>query len=68
MHFQRCASFFQDFREKNSDLVRPEIVSTLKKSSMAFVRELMGKCVCQELFYVAFASEKVPAGHPATDR
>ena len=36
---------FQDFREKNSDLVRPEIVSTLKKSSMAFVRELMGMFV-----------------------
>ena len=32
----------QDFREKNSDLVRPEIVSMMKKSSMAFVRELMG--------------------------
>ncbi|XP_070212949.1 unconventional myosin-IXb-like [Littorina saxatilis] len=32
----------KDFREKNSDLVRPEIVSMMKKSSMAFVRELMG--------------------------
>ncbi|XP_076443388.1 unconventional myosin-IXb-like isoform X3 [Babylonia areolata] len=32
----------KDFREKNSDLVRPEIVSTMKNSSMAFVRELMG--------------------------
>lgn len=35
----------QDFREKNSDLVRQEIVGVLKKSSMAFVRELMGECM-----------------------
>ncbi|KAK7496039.1 hypothetical protein BaRGS_00012740 [Batillaria attramentaria] len=34
--------YVKDFREKNSDLVRQEIVGTLKKSSMAFVRELMG--------------------------
>ncbi|GFR76566.1 unconventional myosin-IXb [Elysia marginata] len=34
--------FVKDFREKNLDLVRPEIVATLKKSSMAFVRELLG--------------------------
>lgn len=38
----RYIHFFQDFREKNLDLVRPEIVATLKMSSMAFVRELMG--------------------------
>ncbi|XP_025078499.1 unconventional myosin-IXa-like isoform X4 [Pomacea canaliculata] len=34
--------YVKDFREKNSDLVRQEIVGVLKKSSMAFVRELMG--------------------------
>ena len=33
----------QDFREKNSDLVRHDIVLLLKNSSMAFVRELVGK-------------------------
>ncbi|KAL3866507.1 hypothetical protein ACJMK2_043800 [Sinanodonta woodiana] len=31
-----------DFREKNSDLMRPDIVGNLKSSSLAFVRELMG--------------------------
>ncbi|GFO36528.1 unconventional myosin-ixa, partial [Plakobranchus ocellatus] len=34
--------YVKDFREKNLDLVRPEIVATLKKSSIAFVREIMG--------------------------
>ncbi|ESP05442.1 hypothetical protein LOTGIDRAFT_102587 [Lottia gigantea] len=32
----------KDFREKNSDHIRTEIVSVLKKSSLSFVRELMG--------------------------
>jgi Myosin head (motor domain) len=32
----------QEFREKNLDLMRPDIVSVLKNSSMAFVRELVG--------------------------
>lgn len=36
-------NFPQDFREKNVDLVRPEILATLKKSSLSFVRELMGR-------------------------
>jgi hypothetical protein len=31
-----------DFREKNMDLMRHDIVSVLKNSSMAFVRELVG--------------------------
>ncbi|XP_012945024.1 unconventional myosin-IXAa [Aplysia californica] len=43
MHYAgRVKYFVKDFREKNLDLVRPEIVATLKKSSLAFVRELMG--------------------------
>ncbi|RWS08459.1 Myosin-IXa-like protein [Dinothrombium tinctorium] len=32
----------KDFREKNMDLMRPDIVSLLKSSSSAFVRELVG--------------------------
>lgn len=32
----------RDFREKNMDLMRPDIVSVLKVSQMAFVRELVG--------------------------
>jgi hypothetical protein len=31
-----------DFREKNSDLMRPDIVGVLKSSSLTFVRELVG--------------------------
>lgn len=31
-----------DFREKNSDLMRPDIVGVLKSSSSTFVRELVG--------------------------
>lgn len=31
-----------DFREKNSDLMRPNIVGVLKSSSLTFVRELVG--------------------------
>ncbi|KAH9513297.1 Unconventional myosin-IXa [Bulinus truncatus] len=43
MHYAgRVKYLVKDFREKNLDLVRPEIVDTLKKSSLAFVRELMG--------------------------
>ncbi|BFZ01247.1 hypothetical protein BsWGS_04286 [Bradybaena similaris] len=43
MHYAGKVKYFvKDFREKNLDLVRPEIVATLKMSSMAFVRELMG--------------------------
>ncbi|RUS79659.1 hypothetical protein EGW08_012582, partial [Elysia chlorotica] len=43
MHYAGKVKYsVKDFREKNLDLVRPEIVATLKKSSMAFVRELMG--------------------------
>ncbi|CAG5114802.1 unnamed protein product, partial [Candidula unifasciata] len=43
MHYAgRVKYFVKDFREKNLDLVRPEIVATLKMSSMAFVREIMG--------------------------
>ena len=37
------ASFvLQDFREKNSDQIRTDIVGNLKSSSLSFVRELMG--------------------------
>ncbi|XP_074649621.1 unconventional myosin-IXb-like isoform X2 [Tubulanus polymorphus] len=32
----------KDFREKNSDLMRPDVVLVLKNSSLAFVRELVG--------------------------
>ncbi|CAC5398993.1 Unconventional myosin-IXa,Myosin-16,Unconventional myosin-IXb,Probable myosin heavy chain ECU04_1000,Myosin-6,Unconventional myosin-X,Myosin-15,Myosin-10,Myosin-13,Myosin-VIIa,Myosin-1,Myosin-2 heavy chain,Myosin-I heavy chain,Unconventional myosin heavy chain 6,Unconventional myosin-XV,Unconventional myosin-VIIb,Myosin-3,Myosin-7,Myosin-5,Myosin-9,Myosin-17,Myosin-4,Myosin-11,Unconventional myosin-Va,Unconventional myosin-Ib,Myosin-2 heavy chain, non muscle,Myosin-12,Myosin-8,Unconventional myosin-VIIa,My len=32
----------KDFREKNGDQIRPEIVSVLKSSSLTFVREVMG--------------------------
>ncbi|RWS29857.1 unconventional myosin-IXa-like isoform X2 [Leptotrombidium deliense] len=32
----------KDFREKNMDLMRPDIVSLLKSSSSSFVRELVG--------------------------
>ena len=32
----------RDFREKNLDLMRPDIVSVLKSSQLAFVRELVG--------------------------
>ncbi|BFY98087.1 hypothetical protein BsWGS_01126 [Bradybaena similaris] len=43
MHYAGKVKYFvKDFREKNLDLVRPEIVATLKKSSLTFVRELMG--------------------------
>jgi len=31
-----------EFREKNMDLMRHDIVSVLKNSSLAFVRELVG--------------------------
>ena len=31
-----------EFREKNLDLMRPDIVSVLKSSSLQFVRELVG--------------------------
>ncbi len=34
---------FQEFREKNSDLMRHDIMLVLKNSSLAFVRELVGK-------------------------
>lgn len=33
----------RDFREKNMDLMRPDIVSLLKSSSSSFVRELVGQ-------------------------
>jgi len=32
----------RDFREKNMDLMRPDIVCLLKSSSSSFVRELVG--------------------------
>jgi myosin-9 len=32
----------RDFREKNMDLMRPDIVAVLKVSQLAFVRELVG--------------------------
>ncbi|XP_071953625.1 unconventional myosin-IXb-like isoform X2 [Antedon mediterranea] len=32
----------KDFREKNTDLMRPDIVSVLKNSQFAFVREMVG--------------------------
>lgn len=33
----------EDFREKNGDQIRSEIVSVLKSSSLTFVREVMGR-------------------------
>lgn len=33
----------QDFREKNVDQVRPDIVGVLKSSNLSFLRELMGE-------------------------
>ena len=32
----------QDFREKNSDFIRQDIMLVLKNSSLSFVRELVG--------------------------
>lgn len=36
------ACFVQDFREKNMDYMRPDIVALLRSSDSAFVRELIG--------------------------
>ena len=35
-------SSLQDFRDKNTDLMRQDIVTVLKNSNQAFVRELVG--------------------------
>lgn len=37
-----CISFVQDFREKNTDHMRPDIVALLKSSKKAFIGGLMG--------------------------
>lgn len=37
-----CLSFIQDFREKNTDHMRPDIVALLKSSKNAFICGLMG--------------------------
>ncbi|RZF35266.1 hypothetical protein LSTR_LSTR014666 [Laodelphax striatellus] len=37
-----CVVQVAEMREKNLDLMRTEMVGVLKKSSMAFVRELVG--------------------------
>ena len=37
-----CLSFIQDFREKNTDHMRPDIVALLKSSKNAFICSLMG--------------------------
>ncbi|ELU02859.1 hypothetical protein CAPTEDRAFT_226894 [Capitella teleta] len=43
VHYAGTVTYrIQDFREKNCDLVRQDIVVLLKNSSMAFVRELVG--------------------------
>jgi len=35
--------FFQNFREKNSDLMQQDIIKLLKNSNFAFVREIIGE-------------------------
>ncbi|XP_071794480.1 unconventional myosin-IXb-like isoform X1 [Asterias amurensis] len=43
LHYAGKVSYkVKDFREKNTDLLRPEITSVLKNSSLSFVRELVG--------------------------
>lgn len=37
-----CLSLIQDFREKNTDHMRPDIVALLKSSKKAFICGLMG--------------------------
>lgn len=37
-----CLKNNQDFRSKNTDLMRQDIVGVLKNSNQAFVRELVG--------------------------
>lgn len=37
-----CPAFIQDFREKNTDHMRPDIVALLKSSKNAFICGLMG--------------------------
>ena len=37
-----CLWFLQDFREKNTDHMRPDIVALLKSSKNAFICSLMG--------------------------
>lgn len=43
IHVFTCMYIFQDFREKNSDQIKQDILSVLKSSSLTFVKELMGK-------------------------
>ena len=40
--YDEAQLYLQDFREKNSDQIRTDIVGNLKSSSLSFVRELMG--------------------------
>ena len=45
----------KDFREKNSDQIRMDIVNVLKSSSLTFVRELMGTFIleyCEIEFFI----------------
>lgn len=37
-----CVSPHQDFREKNTDHMRPDIVALLRSSDRAYVRQLIG--------------------------
>lgn len=45
LHLPSCYCCVQDFREKNSDLIHADLVSVLKNSNTAFVKELVGKWV-----------------------
>lgn len=65
-----------DFREKNSDLMRPDIVSVLKSSSSKFVRELVGTDplamfrwqILRAFFKAYFIFSKIREAHSARTR
>lgn len=64
-----------EMREKNLDLMRQDIVSVLKNSSMAFVRELVGAdpvavfrwAILRAFFRSYFAFRQAGAKHRARD-
>lgn len=55
-HVSDFMSLLQDFREKNVDQVRPDIVSVLKSSNLSFLRELMGEIFLHNELYLAVLS------------
>lgn len=72
-----CYLFVQvtEMREKNLDLMRQDIVSVLKNSSMAFVRELVGAdpvavfrwAILRAFFRSYFAFRQAGSKHRARD-